>query len=252
MSNITEKPQKLASALYLLTSFFEEKEPLKWKIRSLSSDLVSLGLYFKDNFVREGDQVGLEIRSLVREICALLNVARNIGLVSQANHEIINKELLSYLNILGVPTGLTESGGKMVLSSNFFIPESTMDSAEQIEAPKSEKDKIIQSDRPVEKKRIVERTSVPEKGHFLPTVDSMKKESTGNLKEFGAVSVKRNSRQSVIINLLKRKKEIMIKDVSPLINGCSEKTIQRELLRMVKAGILKKMGEKRWSKYTLA
>ena len=44
----------------------------------------------------------------------------------------------------------------------------------------------------------------------------------------------------------------MIKDVSPLISGCSEKTIQRELLAMVYAGILRKMGEKRWSRYSLA
>jgi predicted HTH transcriptional regulator len=72
------------------------------------------------------------------------------------------------------------------------------------------------------------------------------------LKKFGAVSVKKNSRQSIIISLLKRKKEIMIKDVSPLINGCSEKTIQRELLEMVSLGLLRKLGEKRWSRYTLA
>ena len=72
------------------------------------------------------------------------------------------------------------------------------------------------------------------------------------LKEFGAISVKKNSRQSIIINILKRKREIMIKDVTPLINGCSEKTIQRELSAMVATGILKKIGEKRWSRYTLA
>ena len=72
------------------------------------------------------------------------------------------------------------------------------------------------------------------------------------LKEFGAVAVKKNSRQSIIISLLRRKKEIMIKDVSPLIHGCSEKTIQRELLSMVDKGILKKIGEKRWSRYSLA
>jgi DNA-binding HxlR family transcriptional regulator len=72
------------------------------------------------------------------------------------------------------------------------------------------------------------------------------------LKEFGAVSVKKNSRQSTIIALLKRKKEIMIKDVSPLIPGCSEKTIQRELSEMVETGILRKLGAKRWTRYTLA
>jgi hypothetical protein len=44
----------------------------------------------------------------------------------------------------------------------------------------------------------------------------------------------------------------MIKDVSPLVTGCSEKTIQRELSAMVRSGILKKVGEKRWSRYSLA
>ena len=44
----------------------------------------------------------------------------------------------------------------------------------------------------------------------------------------------------------------MIKDVSPLIGGFSEKTIQRELAAMVQAGILRKVGEKRWSRYSLA
>jgi hypothetical protein len=44
----------------------------------------------------------------------------------------------------------------------------------------------------------------------------------------------------------------MIKDVSPLIEGCSEKTIQRELMSMVHNGTLKKIGEKRWSRYSLA
>ncbi|MFZ2763461.1 MAG: hypothetical protein WAX80_00250 [Minisyncoccia bacterium] len=72
------------------------------------------------------------------------------------------------------------------------------------------------------------------------------------LKEFGAVSVKKNSRQSIIIGILKRKKEVMIKDVSPLISGCSEKTIQRELSAMVQSGVLRKTGEKRWSRYSLA
>ena len=92
---------------------------------------------------------------------------------------------------------------------------------------------------------------------YLPSVKMEKKNLSDKLgakplKQYGAVSVKKNSRQSVIIGLLKRKKEIMIKDVSPLISGCSEKTIQRELSAMVAAGILRKIGDKRWSRYSLA
>ena len=88
----------------------------------------------------------------------------------------------------------------------------------------------------------------PRKDEFIKD----KTDGKSSLKEFGAISVKKNSRQNIIITILKRKKEIMIKDVSPIISGCSEKTIQRELLAMVQAGILRKVGEKRWSRYSLA
>ena len=64
--------------------------------------------------------------------------------------------------------------------------------------------------------------------------------------------MKKNGRQSVILDLVKKRGEVMIKDVSPHIAGVSEKTIQRELLALVKDGILVKEGEKRWSKYSLA
>ena len=71
------------------------------------------------------------------------------------------------------------------------------------------------------------------------------------LKEFSTVTVKKNRRQSIIIALLKKKRDLMIKDISPLISDCSEKTIQRELQDLVKQGVLKKTGEKRWTKYSL-
>ena len=75
---------------------------------------------------------------------------------------------------------------------------------------------------------------------------------TNNSKETGAVSMKKNYRQGIILDIIKSKKEVMIKDISSHIKDCSEKTIQRELLAMVDAGVLKKLGEKRWSKYSLA
>jgi len=44
----------------------------------------------------------------------------------------------------------------------------------------------------------------------------------------------------------------MIKDITSLIGDYSEKTVQRDLVALVKAGVLKKEGERRWSKYMLA
>jgi len=264
MSYITKKPEKLASAIYLITGFFGDQEPLKWRLRSLASDLVSLSLYLKDNFSREREQAGLEIRSTVLEIVSFLNVARNSNLISDMNHEIIHKEFLKYLSSLGLPAGFSDEGDKMILSSNFFQLESSNPKSETKESENIQKDKIVEDKIEPEKKHLLEPKKVSEdvrqtgEEGYLGRVENImqnvsnREKRTKNLKSFGAVSVKKNGRQSIIINLLKRKKEIMIKDVSPLIHGCSEKTIQRELLSMVKSGILKKHGEKRWSKYSLA
>jgi len=42
-----------------------------------------------------------------------------------------------------------------------------------------------------------------------------------------------------------------VKDFAKVITDISEKTIQRELLDLVQRGVIKKEGERRWSRYSL-
>jgi predicted HTH transcriptional regulator len=58
-----------------------------------------------------------------------------------------------------------------------------------------------------------------------------------------------SDRKRTILNLVDSKGKISIKDATSMIPGVSEKTIQRELLAMVKEGLLLKEGERRWSTY---
>lgn len=239
MSDIHQKPERIASAIYLLTGFFVDLEPAKWKLRNLAADLVSIAVSLKSQMFKEREAARLEIRAIISEIHSLMAVAKNAGLVSEQNFDVMRSELERFVENLGFPAGLKDEQGMAVLSRSFFGGEtrelrSSEPNAERLEA---EKDK-----KPEENLSYKSR-------ELLPSSTEHKEKP---LREFGAVSVKKNSRQSIIISLLKRKKEIMIKDVSPLIQGCSEKTIQRELLTMVHAGILKKTGEKRWSRYSLA
>ena len=194
-TDISKKREKISSAIYLVTSFFDDKEPLKWRLRTLSTDLISEKIKDKS--------------STTIEILSLLSVAKTAGLVSEMNCDILIRELSKL-----------EHGAEKPLELMFTREIVTDDRA----LPEPRRDEFI-------KDRIDGKSS---------------------LKKFGAISVKKNSRQNIIIAILKRKKEIMIKDVSPLIGGCSEKTIQRELSAMVQAGLLKKVGEKRWSRYSLA
>jgi len=62
----------------------------------------------------------------------------------------------------------------------------------------------------------------------------------------------KDKRQQTIIALVKKHRILTIKGFTGVIKGCSEKTIQRELLALVANGVLKKEGERRWSTYSLA
>ncbi len=59
------------------------------------------------------------------------------------------------------------------------------------------------------------------------------------------------SRRERILDIIKDKGEATIKDISTTITDCSEKTIQRELIDMIKDSIILRDGERRWSKYKL-
>lgn len=225
MSDISKKSEKIASAIYLITGFFSDSEPLKWKLRSTASDFVSWTSSLNGEFVKEKDSAVYETKNIIKKIDSLLSVAKGAGLISDGNFDLMHGELMKYVESLDLPadvSGILKSGNPL-LSERTFVPSHT----------------------PVA--RVDEAVSLQENNEVSESIQKDK-----NLREFGAVSVKKNGRQSIIISLLKRKKEIMIKDVVPLIKGCSEKTVQRELMAMVHAGVLRKVGEKRWSRYSLA
>ncbi|MEL6804850.1 MAG: hypothetical protein AAFO91_13830 [Bacteroidota bacterium] len=58
-------------------------------------------------------------------------------------------------------------------------------------------------------------------------------------------------RRERIKTILEATGEATIKDISEVITDCSEKTIQRELNAMIEDNIVKRHGERRWSKYSL-
>ena len=58
-------------------------------------------------------------------------------------------------------------------------------------------------------------------------------------------------RRERIKTILEAKGDATIKDISEIVTDCSEKTIQRELNAMIDENIVKRQGERRWSRYSL-
>jgi hypothetical protein len=75
----------------------------------------------------------------------------------------------------------------------------------------------------------------------------------GSAKDFiSSLGGSIEDRESKIIEIVKMKEKVSIKDISESMPETGEKTIQRALISLVTRGVLKKEGERRWSRYALA
>ena len=75
-------------------------------------------------------------------------------------------------------------------------------------------------------------------------------------KSVNGFDILKKQRSDDIINFIRKNiGGVTITDIKNGVYGslssCSEKTLQRELISMVKNGVLNKTGEKRWSRYFL-
>ena len=62
---------------------------------------------------------------------------------------------------------------------------------------------------------------------------------------------RKDLRKNTILEFIKGHNNVSIKDIVPNIVGCSEKTVQRELISLINENKIKKIGERRWSKYSI-
>ena len=67
-----------------------------------------------------------------------------------------------------------------------------------------------------------------------------------------SLDVAKETRRVRILKLIKDNREVTIKDIANHFPDVSEKTVQRELVSLTEAGVLKRFGERRWSRYALA
>ncbi|MDP2665282.1 MAG: hypothetical protein Q8P23_01350 [bacterium] len=90
----------------------------------------------------------------------------------------------------------------------------------------------------------------------VPTLSKIAKLQNSNQKEKEPKQIKDTKsvkdRRDSIMSVIKNKGTASIKDISTLIRNVSEKTIQRELLSLIEAGMVLKQGERRWSTYSIA
>jgi len=207
----------------------EPKEsPLSFKLEKLVTAIFMVtGLMDKEEPLRSKlRSTSLDLLSntyqlspITYQLMSLISISTSIGLISDMNGGIINNELAKLND--SIPS---------LESFNFLdeIPSRTPG---------------VLLGHPVSKSTVVYKPNLSAKRHL------------DTPRPFGrgvSSSESKSHRREKILKLIKDKKEVTIKDISGSVSDCSEKTIQRELISLLKDKIIQKTGEKRWSRYFIA
>ncbi|MEI6191048.1 MAG: hypothetical protein WCP24_01600 [bacterium] len=225
-----KKTEKLVSALYLLSSFISDREPIKWQMREEGVNLLSQSLCLSDRLSSERMLAYTKFISTGLKFLSFLEVSYLGGIISEMNYSVLKYEFETLIKT-------AESGEKGGENKGLIFPEHFFE---------------VQSDQ------VDESLNILSKGHTLmsdrparPLGGMSVKKTVETVRTSELKQKDKSNRQEVIINLLKKNSELGIKDFTLSIKDCSEKTIQRELVLLVSKGLIKKAGEKRWSKYSI-
>ena len=235
-SYVTDRIQKLTAALYRVTDLLSDKEPLKWTLRdkalNLYDDLVSIR--------NTKDKDGLLDNSLKNfmQIIASLELVSAGVCVSSLNFEILKREYSFLKNFV------EEKKTDIAYDSKILSELEKLGSLASSWKPN------FQAGRnPMSFEKLAARKNLPEKSQVYPASG----EANPAYGEAGTPEIDPQSRKGKVLDFLKNGPAKSVNEIAVIFNGeTSEKSIQRDLLDLVKIGKISAIGDKRWRKYQMA
>ena len=241
------KTDKLITALYMVTDIIDKDEPLRNKLRTLGTEIIS-----------DMRSSPAEACPRIAEVMSFLGIACTLNIISEMNAGILKKEFEKLDQSIRESTGKISSFNKIVNLEGFFEDEGISSSLDKGRIKEGFRPPLSSGHLPLSRGR--ENSS---KGH--PTSLGVQKAGT-LLNAIKGISGTHNfdllkkQRRDDILNIVKiLGGSATIKDIKDkvhtlpgqvgFLDSHSEKTLQRELVSMVSDGVLKKEGSKRWSKY---
>ena len=286
---VYKKSERLCMAIYLISDFFPANDSIKDNIRKCGTGLIKVSLSLITSSSSYRKDVLNDISRLCLEIVSLSKIASNLGMTSLPNHNVLEAEIKNFMGVIEAREMPGTLGQEFVLNKEVFVDEdeavlenvpsmsvvhvvSTQFASNQSYGPSSfeieekakqkEIQKIMKPDvsinTEIEKTQKTEAVNealslgIKSNFHSSGAVNSTNNPN-GSIGVNGAKKsvMQKNERQQIILDIIKEIGESSIKDISDNIKDCSEKTIQRELNTLIYDGVLKKIGERRWSKYVL-
>lgn len=232
--SIQERILRLVKGLYLVTSLLKDSEPLKGHLREAALSIVSdiSQRVAGENLPYKSVGVEMEISAQITKLISLIDVARTGKIFSEMNGRILYEEITNIAELVSKNIRPENSG---MLSADFFSRQ---------------QEDFLSLGGEIENN----------KGHLQNYPGNSIRHSVNlqqnNKKSLSRISqnkgVQNEDRRNKIVHFIKDKEKVGIADLVGVIKGCSEKTIQREVIALVVEGVLKKEGERRWSRYSIA
>lgn len=214
---IYKKAERLAKAIHLIGPAFTHSPALRNRV-----DAIAVGLVDAATLPPAAAR-----QALSRELLALssvLSIARTGGLLSPMNADLIAREahvLLEEIASYEEPRLFLEEAPTLASLFKGVTTSRATPRATAVSKPAAE------SSASVEREEAI-------------------KDNKGHIKD-----IKNSDRREAILEVLRSKGPSYIKDISTVVRGVSEKTIQRELSLLIAEGLVRKSGERRWTTYTL-
>ena len=216
--------ERLVAALFLLTKHIPTDEPIRAETRRIAASILPQILALRDDMRAVGSRKVSEFQATVRLLISLIKMLLFAGYVSSQNAQ-------------SACEALDDLGTFISVSQRSNLSESMKFSHDDLLA--------VQEARKGQIKDIRDKQTVKDNSSIKDS-----RELTNKL--ISPMSPALGSRAGSIVALMRAGGDFNVKDISSSLPEYSEKTIQREISLLVKGGLVRRTGLKRWSRYSIA
>lgn len=259
---MTDKADRIHNAISLVMKYVSHKDTVA-RLESIGIDFLEMSYMLHPTFGSEHKDIASQMSFTLKELKTITAGIVIRGILNPESKQLFDRELDNFLNsvheYIDRFTKMLEEKDRGIISplfdTDFFggelKPQFSLSNPPL--APLPAPVGTGQSQTPAVTSQPLKDMSVKKKPAPVSQGQTdIKDISQGQPKEKKKADVvDRLNRKSSILSFIKQNKEAQIKDILTYIGNCSEKTIQRELNELIKDGVLKKEGDRRWSKYSL-
>lgn len=250
----SRKIEKIVAALYLVTDVMDPELPLTRSLRAESLDLLNACFQVLTGTGKMNPSELTRILVRLEHVTSLVSIGRIAHHISEMNAQVLITELQKVTQVMAMDT--QELSQKY---TSYLYPRTQ--GREAIQPVLSHTTLDDRSFEELEKSR---RRQNDIKTTLTTPINDIKKNSPiigTNLENIPAASFTKKTvkttfdqgdRKQEILNVIRSHKDATMGDIQRYVTGCSDKTLQRAIVSLIQAGLVGKVGDKRWATYHVA